>query len=97
MFEINIAVTCTIISVTVAILTYLNGRKKDTTNDTIATIENDVTVKSQLAQIQQRVDEIKRDVTEINISVRGVNDRLIRAEEAIKNIQKEIDILKQNK
>ena len=94
MMEVNIAVACTLISTIIAIMVYWNNKKKEETMTATRDVENNTSVKEELKYISRGIEDIKYDTKTLAGSMNAMNERLARAEEAIKNVEKEVENIK---
>lgn len=78
------------ISIFVTIWALNRDNKKDTKEDT----ETTVTVREEIKYISRGVEDIKYDTRSLTTTINGLNDRLIRVEESVKNAHDKIDKMK---
>lgn len=90
MLSVDVAILCTIASVILAALSYINNRDKDRRNRTVGHTEQNTSVKEELKFISRGIEDIKYDTKSLATSVTAMNERLIRAEEVIKVVNKDL-------
>lgn len=94
MMEVNVAVACTLISTIIAVMVYWNNKRKEETMTATRDVENNASVKEELKYISRGIEDIKYDTKTLAGSMNAMNERLARAEEAIKNVEKEVENIK---
>ena len=75
-------------------MVYWNNKRKEETMTATRDVENNASVKEELKYISRGIEDIKYDTKTLAGSMNAMNERLARAEEAIKNVEKEVENIK---
>jgi len=91
---ITVASLSAIICIISTIIGLISQFKKDTKHDATQTTEHSTSVREEIKYISKGIEDIKYDTRTLTATMTNMNERLIRAEESIKTIQKDVEILK---
>lgn len=84
-------VSVSLVSAVVAILATLYTVQRNSKKDTQQSTSDNVAVKEEIKYISKGIEDIKYDTKSLTSSISLMNERLIRAEVDIKNINEKID------
>lgn len=87
MENLTIAAMSALVATIATVITLYKNAKKETKIDA----ENNTSVREEIKYISRGVEDIKFDTKSIMSSMLSMNERLIRAEESIKNAHEKID------